>query len=33
LDVPGIPMNISLEKAVLPDADKVSRMLEQILKS
>jgi 2-oxoisovalerate dehydrogenase E1 component len=31
LNVPAIPMNIVLEKAVLPDADKVAVVLRQLL--
>jgi 2-oxoisovalerate dehydrogenase E1 component len=31
LDVPAIPMNIGLERAVLPNALKVSQLLEQLL--
>jgi 2-oxoisovalerate dehydrogenase E1 component len=33
LNVPAIPMNMILEKAVLPDADKVFERLEYLLKS
>jgi 2-oxoisovalerate dehydrogenase E1 component len=33
LNVPAIPMNMVLEKAVLPGADKVVAMLEYLLKS
>ncbi len=31
LDVPAIPMNMGLEKAVLPDAEKVARRLQYLL--
>ena len=33
LDVPAIPMNMGLEKAVLPDAEKVARRLQYLLYS
>lgn len=33
LDVPAIPMNMSLEAAVLPNADKVRKRLEDLLNS
>ena len=33
LNVPAIPMNIGLEKAVLPGAEKVARGIEYLLKS
>jgi len=33
LDVPAIPMNMGLEKAVLPDAEKVTRRLHLLLSS
>ncbi|MBL7738603.1 MAG: tungsten formylmethanofuran dehydrogenase [Chitinophagaceae bacterium] len=33
LDVPAIPMNTGLEKAVLPDAEKVAKRLEYLLNS
>jgi 2-oxoisovalerate dehydrogenase E1 component len=32
LNVPAIPMNMDLEKAVLPDADKVAVLIEKLLK-
>ena len=31
LDLPAVPMNIVLEKAMLPNADKVSQRIEQLL--
>jgi len=33
LNVPAIPMNIDLEKAVLPDVEKLAKRLEYLLKS
>jgi 2-oxoisovalerate dehydrogenase E1 component len=33
LNVPAMPMNIILEKAVLPDADKVAGVIRKLLKS
>jgi len=33
LNVPAIPMNIELEKAVLPDAGKLAKRIEYLLKS
>jgi 2-oxoisovalerate dehydrogenase E1 component len=33
LDVPAIPMNTGLEKAVLPDAEKLANRIEYLLKS
>ncbi len=33
LNVPAIPMNIGLEKAILPDTEKVATRLEYLLKS
>jgi 2-oxoisovalerate dehydrogenase E1 component len=33
LNVPAVPMNIALEKAVLPDGEKVAKRLEYLLKS
>jgi 2-oxoisovalerate dehydrogenase E1 component len=33
LNVPAVPMNIELEKAVLPNGEKVARSLEYLLKS
>lgn len=33
LNVPAIPMNMGLEKAVLPDAEKVAERVEYLLKS
>jgi 2-oxoisovalerate dehydrogenase E1 component len=31
LDLPAVPMNIGLEKAMLPDADKVAKIIERLL--
>jgi 2-oxoisovalerate dehydrogenase E1 component len=33
MNVPAIPMNMGLEKAVLPDAEKLARRLEYLLRS
>ena len=33
LNLPAVPMNIALEKEMLPNADKVSTRLEQLLSS
>ena len=33
LNLPAVPMNIILEQAMLPNAEKVSRCIEQLLNS
>jgi 2-oxoisovalerate dehydrogenase E1 component len=33
LDLPAVPMNINLESAMLPSAQKVERILERLLNS
>jgi 2-oxoisovalerate dehydrogenase E1 component len=32
LNLPAVPMNMELEKAMLPTAEKVSRVLDQLLR-